>query len=481
MTGQVASSVLWSLVRNWGSRLAGFLVYFQLVRLLTPQELGLFAAAFAALAFLEIFVDQGVGVALVQRKEVNDKVISTAFFVNLGIALLIVAGVALFAGYFEDVMNISGLKAVVLVSSAALILNAMSMCQESMAKRGFRFKQLAARQLTGTLVGGAIGIAMAFNGFGVWAMVAQFIITALVNLIYITWTERVNLRAGFSMAEARQLVSFGANILGVRLIEFWSTRGVELLIGAWIGAVALGVFSVGAKLYFLLYTILGSALVDVAYSVFSRMRGEHEQLLNAYFKSMATAAMVVAPIWALLSAAAPEVTLLAFGDRWSAAAQVLSWLAVLGAVQLIQRFDTALLTSLGHPRLPLLLSGVRAGVAVLACYLCREASLDVFVMTFVLMQMLTAPFSVMVVKSRTGASFKRAGSAVVWPLLGCAAAWLAHRQTHDLLSSSGHGSFVALLVVPCLVFGLVYLAVMALFRRDQLKTLKADLASLRGK
>ena len=158
---QLGHSIFWNLLRTWGGRLAGFVIYFQLARLLSPSDMGVFAACFAVIALLELLVDQGLVHAVVQRKELGAGLLNAVFLTNLGLAALMIAVSVLFAPRIESLMSTPGLGSVVMVSSIALIFSALGMCQEALARRAMDFKLLASRTLISTVDQRRIGAASA--------------------------------------------------------------------------------------------------------------------------------------------------------------------------------------------------------------------------------------------------------------------------------------------------------------------------------
>ncbi|SNS14481.1 Membrane protein involved in the export of O-antigen and teichoic acid [Noviherbaspirillum humi] len=421
----MTASVLWSLCRTWGGRLAGFVIYFQLARLLTPAEMGLFSAAFALLVLSDIVADQGMVQAVVQRREVGPAQLSAVLLANgiTGAALAVLLWLA--GGPVERWMALPGLAPVLQAAGLTLLFSAGGYSQEAWARRELRFRLLALRTLVSTIASGALGVALAAMGYGVWALVAQLLLAAVLNLLLL-WTSADRHRlARPDWTALPGLFRFGSRVTGMRLLEYGGTRGVELLIAAKLGAAALGLYAVGTKIHYICLQLLGAALVDVAQSGFARLAAEPARLRQSYLDAVGHVALAATPAWIVLAAAAPEACAIAFGPGWADSAAVLTPFALLGALQVLQQFDTAALNAAGRPGSSMLLGGVRAAVA-LACVLAvHDRGLAAVAWTYAVSQALLTPLSLWRVRRVIGAEPVDWLRQVWPPLLAALAAWSA--------------------------------------------------------
>lgn len=343
----VSSSLAWNVVRTWGSRLAGFIIFFQLTRYLGPSEMGLFAAAFAVMTLFDLIVDQGLMSAIIQRSEPSSEELNTVFALNVGAGIALTLGAWTFRDQIERLMGVEGISSVVAIASLALIFGALSMCQEALNRKALNFKKLATRTLIATTVSGAVGVYLAATGHGVYSLVAQFVIAAVCNFLLIWWRPIwvPSLRAGFCSIRSYFKVSSGA--FGVRLLDYSGTRGVDLLVGSTLGVAQLGFFSVGTKLQYIALQLVGTAIVDVAFPVWSRDANDKRALAEKYLETVRLAATFSLPIWLVLAIFSSEMCLVAFGTNWVEAGGILKWMAVVGFAQLSMQFDVAAITALG--------------------------------------------------------------------------------------------------------------------------------------
>lgn len=370
----VANGVAWSLVRTWGSRLVGFFIYFQLARLLTPEDMGLFAASFAVLSLMELLIDLGMVQAIVQRPHVSEGLLNAVFALNLALAVLMASVLAVLAPWIESWVRAPGLEAIILVSSTALLFTTLGICQEALARKAIDFRLMATRTLVSTFISGVLGVWLAYAGYGVWALVVQFILASAINTATMWIRPRWFPSRAFDTKGLGQLLRFGLHVLGQRLVGYIDSRGVDLLLGALLGPSALGIFAVGAKLQYICMQLLGTALVDVAYPTFSKLQAEKEKLRDAHLTALRNVSMVSLPLWGLLAACAPEAVTVAFGPRWAASVPVLQAFAWIGCLQTLNQFDTPAFNALGRPDLSLRLGGLRAAAVFGAVLLVGEGA-----------------------------------------------------------------------------------------------------------
>ena len=479
MKNLILSGVLWSLLRTWGGRVAGFVIFFQLVRMLSPTEMGMFAAAFAVFVFLEIFVDQGLIHALIQRRALAPSVVNAVFLTNTCIAVLLIAAVWWLAPQIEYWLTSPGLAPIIRVGSFSLIFGALGFCQEALARREFLFRLLAIRTLASTIVGGVVGVVMAAKGFGVWALVAQLLVSAALNTIALWVRPLWKPSAEFDFRGLGQLSRFGVNVLAMRLVDYGNTRAIEVLIAAWLGAAALGLYSVGSKIHYIFLQLIGAALIDVAHSGFARLADDPARLRRAYRTAVGTTALVSFPCWMMLAVAAPEICVVAFGDRWAGSAALLAPLAVMGALQVLQNYDIAALNAIGRPHVSLAVGMTRSVLALGTLYLMRNEDLVSLVRAYVVSQFLAAPLSTWLMHRHIGTTVLELWREIWPPFLGAVTGGIAAYTLarHPSLAS---GPPLLRLMVMGLAGSLAYLVVMLVVARPRLRSLRAQLRDLRA-
>lgn len=379
---KVRTGLAWSVVRNWGNRFITLGVFVLLARLLEPAQMGLFAAAVAVLAIVDILIEQGFGDAIVQRRTLSDAQVNAAFYVTLTLASVSYALLFALAPWIEQRMQTPGLAPVLRWAGIAMLITALGSCQQAMLRREFDYKWLALRMLIATAAAGTLAAICAFAGLGVWSLVVQYLTFAVLN-VGLTWL-RPRWRPGLTVDRAglRELTRYSSSVLGSRLLEYAHVRFIEVFLAATLGPIALGIYMVGARIHQTLMLLLISSFMDVSLSAFSRLADRVDEFRHAYLRATELAGAVLMPCFVATALLAPELTVLAFGQKWEQSAFVLRVLGAVGSLQIVQYINTSAISARGRPDTAFWLNGLRAAMAVIALLASIGRPLDEVVLAF---------------------------------------------------------------------------------------------------
>jgi len=393
LSSKVSSGLLWSAVRSWGSRLSSLAVFLVLSRLLTPYEFGLFAAATVIFLFFELFVDQGLSDALIQTNELNNELINAVFWLNIGFSFVVFLVVYFSAPFLAQQMKMPDLMPIIRIGSLSILINSTALCQQALYRREFKYKMLAVRSLIASLISGVFGVAFAFYGFGTYSLVIQFLILCTINAAFV-WRYPV-WRPTFSLniKPAFKLLGFSINVFLTKLLDFVSQKSIDVFIGYALGAVSLGFYSVGARLYLILMQMLSSVVLDVALSGFSRLSSQIDKLGQAYLNALKISSAIAFPVFIFLSATASLIIPILFGSKWTESSHVFSALSLLGAVQVLQFYNGSCLNALGKSNLTLITVFFKILFAFISLFIFSASGLNILIVAFVIGQLLASPIS----------------------------------------------------------------------------------------
>jgi O-antigen/teichoic acid export membrane protein len=351
--------VYWSVVQAIGGRALSFVVFVVLARLLTPADFGLIAMAAVFVALLEVLVQQGFALVITQRENLEPAHEWTAFWANL--ALSAVFGGALWASatWVAGLYDAPSLAPIVRWLSAVLPLRAMSTVPAGLLQRRFQFKALAVRAIFSAFAGGVAGVGAALAGWGVYALVAQQLVSALADVVLLWSAARWRPKVVFSIRHLRELWGFGMHLVGASLLGFLNSRSDNFVIAMALGEVALGYYAVAYRVLQVLTQILAKPGTMVAISAFSRMQRDPERMREAFYRSTQAASVVALPIFVGIAILAPDAVVLIFGEKFARSGDVLRVLAVVGIVQSVSHYNFAVYIGIGRPdiRLKLLFLG----------------------------------------------------------------------------------------------------------------------------
>ncbi|QMS91172.1 lipopolysaccharide biosynthesis protein [Nostoc edaphicum CCNP1411] len=346
---KAVKSVIWTAIESWGRQAISLVVFFILARLLSPENFGLIALAYIFIEFVQIFVDQGFSVAIIQRQEIDAEHLDTAFWTTLGISILLTVLSIAGAGLVADLFKQPQLIPIIQCLSISFTLSGLSSVQQAVLERRFAFKSLAIRSLLAVIIGGIVGVVMAFFNFGVWSLVGQQISSSLVQVLVLWRVSDWRPGFKFSVIHAKELFTFGINISAFNIINFFNRRSDDLLIGYFLGLVALGYYSVAYKLLQVMMQVLITTTTKVALPIFSRLQGEPERLLNAFYSATQFTSLLVFPVFLCVPVLAPEFIKVFFGEQWIQSIPVLQVLSLIGPVHLIFFYNNSVILALGKP------------------------------------------------------------------------------------------------------------------------------------
>ncbi|HYE52864.1 MAG TPA: lipopolysaccharide biosynthesis protein [Azospirillaceae bacterium] len=362
-----ARSLAWVCLESGGVSLLSFLTVLVLARLLGPTEFGTAAIALGIVQILFLVPETFFHDAVVQRKEVGPDVLDSALTASV-LAGAVLAGLCWLLGpAAERLFSAPGLAAVLGWSGLSLLAGGLGGIPMAVLRRRLEFRHLALRSLSGRVVGAAVGLAMAFGGYGVWALVGQQLAGSAVAALAIwavpPWRPRLRL----SPAALRGLVPFAVPAFTAALLAHANLRGLVLLTGYVLGPDGAGVLAVALRLVDTARQIMGAALQQLALPLFSRCRDDRAALARGFAGATEMTALVAVPLFAGLAALAPAMVAVALGPHWEAAVPLVRVLALAAILLLAQQHAGTVLTAVGAPHRLALLNA--AGLALLAALL----------------------------------------------------------------------------------------------------------------
>jgi PST family polysaccharide transporter len=339
------------MVDIWGRQALNFVVFVVLARLLTPIDFGLVALAGVFVAFAQVLVDQGLGDALIQRREVTRRMIDTAFWVALATgSLLTLAGIVL-AIPIAALLGEPALQPILQVLALTLVLAAPASIQIALMRRELEFRSLAIRGIVAAAGGGLVGVAMAVLGAGAWALVGQQVGAAVLSVVTLWRVSPWRAGREFSRTDFVGLFRFGANVVGSDVLNFLSRNTDNLLIGVVLGPIALGFYAVAYRVLDVSQTVLINVARKIAFPAFARLQHDRERLLVAYFRVVRAASAAILPGYVGMALVAPEMMVVVFGRQWADSGPVAAILFLIGPVLSVMAFSDSLLMAAGHPEI----------------------------------------------------------------------------------------------------------------------------------
>ncbi len=362
LRARFARGLLWAAAEKWGVQVFSLATLTVLANLLQVRDFGLVAMASVFLALLNLVSDQGIGVAIIQRRELDEDHVDSAFWANLALGVILAASAIVASGFVASFYREPRLGPIIICLSVRFLVQPFSVVPQALLARRLRFRAIALRSLVSRFAGGTVGIILALSGWGVWSLVAQELTGVLAEAV-VLWTVtawRPHWR--FSRRHWLELFTFGIRITGLSLTGFLHYQLAPLLLGYLAGPVALGYYSVGFKMLQALRQMIQGIATTVALPAFSRLQGELVRLRLLFYESSGLICLVSFPVFAGIIVIAPELVTVMFGRKWAASIPVLQVLSVSGFVNTMLTPSGPMLMALNKPAWLLRLSIIGAAV-----------------------------------------------------------------------------------------------------------------------
>jgi PST family polysaccharide transporter len=401
---QTALGLFWSTVERAATQGISFVVVFLLARILGPHSYGLVTLAATIALFGQMLLGETFSQALIQEKTLEPAHASSLFWLLSGFGLLAAAiqffasdALAAFFGQ-PDVAPI--LRALCLLP----LLTAIQAVPSALFRREMNFRAVAAASTSGTLMGGVIGVGMAFAGFGAWSLVANLLVQNAVVAFTMWRKSPFRPQFDFSQPHLSDLWSYGQYTFLLRIAAFTANQSPRLIVGYLFGATTLGAFGLGLRIVEILYQLLSVPATNVILPALARIREDSQKLSGAILAATQLTAMLSVPIYVAIAITAPIAVPLIFGAKWLASVPIVEILCIYGIVGSLGMIWQAILGGLGRPDISLMATMAAAVTSVIALLIGARWGVIGAAGAFVVRGYLTLPFMPIVIARLTGLS-----------------------------------------------------------------------------
>ena len=371
LRSMASRSVLWTAIGKASNTIISLLVTALLTRLLTPADFGVVAMVVVISGFLNIMAEAGVSTAVVQKRDLEPRALSTLFWMGLGLGIvscaILAVGSPLIARFFAE----PRLTPVVAMLSVSFVFLAMGRIPNGLLERSFRFRELALAEVISAVVSGIVGVVLARSGAGYFALVAQTLVSGFLNATLRLIFARYRPELVFDTSALREVSGYSGGVTAFTAINYWARNLDKALIGRALGAAQLGFY--GRAYALMLYPLEGiNGIINPSlHPLLSAMQGDRERMTRAYLKIIRLVATLAFPTMCVLGALAPEIVHTVWGKQWDASVRVFAILCFVGAVQPISSTfgavflatnRTRLLAVVGFVNSVIMMGGIALGV-----------------------------------------------------------------------------------------------------------------------
>ena len=372
-------AVKWAYIGNWGERSFSALFTFVLAYVLGPRDFGIVSIALIYIAFLQMFLDQGLVAALIQKKNLDREHCDAVFWMDMALSLLLVAISIIMSHWWGRVNHAPELAPIISVLSFCIPIEAFAVVQKALLSKEMDFRAMTIRSNVSVLVSGVVGLVLAFTGFGVWALVVQQILRDFTAMVLLWKLSPWRPRFEFSWKHLRDLMHFSvSNFIGQFAI-FADNQAGSVLLGLFFGPVAVGLYRIADRLMNSVVAMATSSIQAVSLPEFSRHQDNPVELRKSALSCVRLSSAMTIPALAGLAAVSGPL-MATLGAKWMPASNVLKVLCVLGMSAVFAYFTGPLLQALSRPHHLAVLEWMRVGVGLvflaIAGYFVRGGTLS---------------------------------------------------------------------------------------------------------
>lgn len=313
---KVLSNFFWRFFERCGAQGVTFIVSIVLARLLDPDVYGTVALVTVFTTIMQVFVDSGMGNALIQKKEADDLDFSSVFFFNIAVCSLLYLIMFIAAPFIAAFYKMPELTSVIRVLSLILIISGVKNVQQAYVSRNMQFKKFFFSTIGGTIGAAVVGIIMAYMGFGVWALVAQMLFNAAVDTIILWITVKWRPKMMFSFQRLKSLFSFGWKLLASSLLDTVYNDLRQLIIGKIYSKNDLAFYNQGKKFPHLIVTNINTSIDSVLLPTMSKAQDDKNAVRSMTRRAIKTSTYIMMPVMIGLAVCAEPLISLILTDKW---------------------------------------------------------------------------------------------------------------------------------------------------------------------
>ncbi|MBQ6503319.1 MAG: lipopolysaccharide biosynthesis protein [Flexilinea sp.] len=313
---KIISNLFWRFAERTGAQLVSFVVSVVLARLLGPNDYGTIALITVFITILQVFVDSGLGNALIQKKDADTVDFSTVFYANILFCALLYIILFISAPFIASFYREPSMALYIRVLGITLLISGIKNVQQAYVSKKLIFRKFFFSTLGGTIIAGIVGIIMAFRGLGIWALIAQQIVNVTIDTCILWITVEWRPDRVFDLQRLRALFNYGWKLLVSSLINTVYKDIRQLIIGKIYTPASLAYYNQGEKIPNLITTNINKSIDSVLFPVMSTVQDENEHLKKMTRKSIMVSVYVMAPMMIGLVAVSNILIPLLLTEKW---------------------------------------------------------------------------------------------------------------------------------------------------------------------
>lgn len=344
----VVSGLIWSFGERITAQLVTFFITILLARVLTPEDYGAVSLILVFVTLANVFVSNGFGESLIQKRNATESDFSTIFWCSFSFSILLYILIFISSPYIADFYGNNMLSPLTRVLALKIPISSISTIQHAYVSKHMQFKKLFFSTLGGTIISGVVGMIMAYNGFGPWAVVFQYLTNTTINTIVLLFTVPWRPHLDFDITSVKRLMNFGWKMTLSSFINSAYGEIRSLIIGKIYSSGDLAQYKRGQQFPQLFITNINTAVSSVIFPTMSMVNNNMMDVKRLTRRSMAVTAYVIFPMMVGLGIISEPLVLFLLTEKWLPCVPYLQLACISFGLQPIQTANCQAIKAIGR-------------------------------------------------------------------------------------------------------------------------------------
>lgn len=350
----------WTVLERIG--VSGLSAVFVLIfaRYVPPEELGFFAGFVMVSGFASKIGSLGAEYTIIQKEDLSSRWLNTLFtMVCLG-SLAITCLVIAYSSAVEEALKHEGIAVALCIVAVGTFFQTVTLILTALLRRKLNMEALAKRALLANLLSGLVATPFVVGGFGVYALIIQFVGGQFVTFILTVKLTDDFPRPALNLEAVRSILVLGGPLVFSDLVSHYTRESPKLFVGGILGFEALGLFSIASRLINVLTNLMGNCLIRVCLPVFSEVKRNNGDLSTAFIRVVRLATLIAFPVFSFVTVFSSQIVDVVLSDAWISISIFFPLLVIAGLLMATAKVNAAIIITLGMSSLQMNLSFVRA-------------------------------------------------------------------------------------------------------------------------
>lgn len=408
---------MWKFLERICAQGVSFVVSIILARLLLPEDFGNVAMILIFIAIADVFVNSGFSTSLIQKKDADDLDYSTMFYSSQLTSIMIYLIIFILAPLVGKFYNNDFLVILLRVFALRIPLSVYNSIQHAYISNKMLFKKFFFSTIIGTVFSGIIGIIMAYHGYGVWSLIAQYFINTIVDTLVLSITTPWKPKLIFSFSRAKKLMSFGSKVLLTDLIGTFFDQLRALLIGKKYTSSDLAYYEKGSQFSGFISSNIITSIMTVLFPALSKISDDIDKVKKASRLSVQVLSFAMLPLLFGLIICAKEIVIVLLTDKWIGSVDYIRLLSISSLIGLISSVSLQTIKAIGRSDVLLKLEFIKKPIFLILIIIGIKISVKWVAITMVIYSTIGSLINMIVLKKYVGYNIKEQISDIFIPLI----------------------------------------------------------------